>query len=111
MYSVISVSSSISNSCSAPDMMESRIFWAPWMSVLLSSGEFRASSAARRARFSPSVMLLPITAAPDCFMVVFTSSKSTFTSLVTVIISAIDLAAVVSTVSALAKAALIVRLP
>ena len=53
----------------------------------------------------------PMTAAPESFITVFTSSKSTFTSLVTVMISAIDLAAVVNTVSALAKAWPIVRLP
>ena len=78
--------------------------FAPNTSLLLSKGEWRASSIALVRRFSPEPKPVLIMATPPSLSVVLTSAKSRFTWLLVVMISAMLLAAVVSVSSALAKA-------
>ena len=109
MNSCISFISSIINSDDGQKETFSITFLALKISLLLSSGECRASSIALVTRFSPSPNPVLIIATPPSFKIVFTSAKSKLTVPRIVIISAILLAAMESVSSALPKAFIKVR--
>ena len=89
--------------------MFNRTKLAPVMSLSLSNGDSSASLTALKARPSPEAFPEPIMARPLFFITVLTSFMSTLISPVKVMTSAMPLAAVQSTSSALAKAFRIVR--
>ena len=110
MKSVISMISSMRIS-SVPKVMLSRTKFAPVMSQSLSRGDSNASVTAVRARPSPLALPEPMMARPELRMTVLTSFMSTLISPVSVMTSAMPLAAVQRISSALLKAARMVRLP
>ena len=88
-----------------------RIHLAPLISLSFSNGEFIASSIALCALSSPAASAFPNIATPPLRITVHTSAKSTLICPVLLITSVIHFAAVASTLSAFAKASLILRFP
>ena len=102
--SFISSIISVSPSFSAQNEMESSTFLELKMSLLLSSGEWSAASMALLTRFSPSPKPVDMIATPPSLSTVHTSRKSRLMMPCIVMISAIDLAAIESVLSAISKA-------
>ena len=102
---MVSMASLVSLSFNEPlAVMFTKIPRAPDRSTPSSKGLRTACSAAMRARSGPLAVAVPIMALPCSPITVFTSSKSTFTSPSTLIISAMPATALLRTSSAAAKA-------